>query len=91
MESLGAAIAKMLKLYKIEKPVRQNEALFIWSEVVGEVIAKHAQPEKIAYSKLIVRVDSPVWRNELNFRKSEILKQLNSHLEGAQIKEIVLR
>lgn len=91
MESLGSAIAKMLKLYQIEKPVRQNETFFIWNDVVGEVIAKHAAPEKIAYSKLFVKVDSPAWRNELNFRKAEILKQLNSHLGNAQIKEIILR
>ncbi len=91
MESLGAAITKMLKLYNIEKPVRQNEVFFIWEKTVGEVIAKHAAPEKIAYSKLFVKVDSPVWRNELNFRKSEILMQINSHLDNAQIKEIILR
>ncbi|MFH1214811.1 MAG: DUF721 domain-containing protein [Candidatus Neomarinimicrobiota bacterium] len=91
MESLGSAITKMLKFYKIEKPVRQNEAFFFWQEVVGEVIAKHASPEKISYSKLFIKVDSPVWRNELTFRKDEILKQLNSHLDNAQIKEIVLR
>lgn len=91
MESLGAAIAKMLKLYQIEKPVRQNEAFFIWVDVVGDVIARHATPEKIAYSKLFVKVDSPVWRNELSYRKAEILRQLNSRLLNAQIKEIILR
>lgn len=91
MESLGTAIAKMLKIYKIEKPVRQNEVFFIWSDIVGELIAKHATPEKIAYSKLFVRVDSPVWRNELSFRKEEILKQVNERLQDNRLKEIVLR
>jgi predicted nucleic acid-binding Zn ribbon protein len=91
LESLGAAIAKMLKTYKIEKPVRQNEVFFIWSDIVGEVIAKHAVPEKIAYNKLFVKVDSPIWRNELNFGKEEIRKKINKQLKDAQIKEIVLR
>jgi len=91
MESLGTAIARMLKIYGIEKPVRQNEVFFIWQDIVGEVIAKHATPEKVAYNKLFVKVDSPVWRNELNFRKEEILKRINSQLKNAQIKEIILR
>jgi len=91
MDSLGMAIARMLKIYGIEKPVRQNEVFFIWQDIVGEVIAKHATPEKIAYNKLFVQVDSPVWRNELNFRKEEILKRINSQLKNAQIKEIILR
>lgn len=91
MESLGTAIARMLKIYGIEKPVRQNEVFFIWQDIVGEVIAKHAIPEKVAYNKLFVKVDSPVWRNELNFRKEEILKRIKSQLKNAQIKEIILR
>jgi predicted nucleic acid-binding Zn ribbon protein len=91
MESLGAAIAKMLKLYNIEKPVQQNEALILWNDIVGKTISRHTTPEKIMYSKLFIRVDSPVWRNELNFRKAEILKKLNNQLKNAQIKEIVLR
>ncbi|HNZ36062.1 MAG TPA: DUF721 domain-containing protein [Candidatus Marinimicrobia bacterium] len=91
MESLGTAIARMLKIYGIEKPVRQNEVFFIWQDIVGEVIAKHAIPEKVAYNKLFVKVDSPVWRNELNFRKEEILKRINSQIKNAQIKEIILR
>ncbi len=91
MESLGTAIARMLKIYGIEKPVRQNEVFFIWQDIVGEVIAKHATPEKVAYNKLFVKVDSPIWRNELNFRKEEILKRINSQIKNAQIKEIILR
>jgi hypothetical protein len=47
MESLGAAIAKMLKLYNIEKPVQQNEALILWNDIVGKTITRHTTPEKI--------------------------------------------
>lgn len=89
--SLGEAIEKLLKVYKIEKPVRQNEALYYWSEIVGENIARHTTAEKVDYGKLYVRVDSPVWRNELSFQKEEILKKINERLKNAHLKEIVLR
>jgi predicted nucleic acid-binding Zn ribbon protein len=89
--TLGNAIDKMLKKYGIEKSVRQGQALFLWGEIVGEKIAKHTNPEKVAYGKLYIKVDSPVWRSELMYTKGQILKKLNNQLKGAKIKEIVLR
>ncbi len=91
MKSVGEVIDKLLNIYDIATPVRQHEALFIWEEVVGEVVARHTQPEKISYGKLYIKVDSPSWRNELNFQKKEILQNLNARLKNVKIKEIVLR
>jgi len=88
---LNQVIAKLLKTYRIEKPVQQHQALFEWRNIVGDEIARHTQPEKISYGKLVVKVDSPVWRNELIFSKEEILKKINQKLKKAKIKEIVLR
>ena len=82
---------KMIKKYGLESQVRQHEALFLWEKVVGENIAKHSKTEKISYGKLIVKVDSPVWRNELFFQKAEILNKINSLLNGTNITDIVLR
>lgn len=81
----------LIKKYGIETPVKQNEALFLWPKVVGENIAKHTKAEKISYGKLIVRVDSPVWRNELLFQKNDILNKINNLLKGTNINDIVLR
>lgn len=89
--TLSDAIDTMLKKYGIEKPVRQGQALFLWDEVVGEKIARHTTPEKVAYGKLYIKVDSPVWRSELVYTKDQILKKLNNQLKGAKIKEIVLK
>ncbi len=89
--SLQRAITKLLKTYRIEKPVQQHQALFEWNNIVGDEIARHTHPEKISYGKLVVKVDSPAWRNELVFSKGEILSKINKKLKKAKIKEIVLR
>lgn len=91
MKTLGEALEKMLQVYEIAQPVRQNEALFIWPEVVGEAIARHTQPEKVAYGKLYIKVDSPTWRQELMFRKKELLVNINARLKDVKLKEIILR
>ena len=89
--TLGQALNKMIKKLGVEKPIKQGQALYLWDEIVGKNISIHAVPEKIAYGKLYIKVDSPVWRNELIFNKDKILEKLNKQLKGSNIKEIVLR
>ncbi|MDD5764865.1 MAG: DUF721 domain-containing protein [Candidatus Marinimicrobia bacterium] len=89
--SLGDALQKMLRKYDIDKSIRQNQAMDVWNQIVGKAISIHAIPEKVAFGKLYIRVDSPAWRNELSFRKIEIMKKINKKLQGEMIKEIVLR
>jgi len=89
--SLGDALQKLFRKYDIDKSIRQNQAMDTWNQVVGRTISIHAVPEKVAFSKLFVRVDSPAWRNELSYRKIEIKKKINKKLHGEIIKEIVLR
>ncbi len=89
--SINNIFNKLIKKYGLEQSVRQNEALFLWPAIVGDQIAAHTTAEKISYGKLIVRVDSPVWRNELLFQKNSILNKLNNQLKGTNINDILLR
>lgn len=74
----------------MDKPVLQNRALVVWDEVVGEAIAKRAHPEEVKHGILVVRVDTPVWRNELSLKKNQILDALNQALGEPVIKDIRL-
>ena len=49
-----------------------------WPEFAGKAIAE--QTKRLRYDKgvLLVYMDSPVWRQELNYRKSEILERINT-------------
>ena len=89
--SLERALDKMIKHFGIERPVQQYQALNIWEDIVGKKIAKHTAAEKIAYGKLYVKVDSPLWRQELSLRREEILIRINKKLDKIKIKEIILR
>ena len=88
---LNKAFEKMLKKYAMETPIKQNQAIFLWKDIVGEQIASHTKAEKVSYGKLYISVDSPVWRNELVFQKEEILEKINIKLEKVLIKDIILR
>lgn len=88
---INKVFEKLIKKYGIEPEIRQNEALFLWKKVVGENISNHTKPEKVTYGKLYVKVDSPVWRNELIFQKNDILNKINTLMKNANINDIVLR
>jgi len=78
----------MLKEVGLDKAMAQHSALWIWNEVVGEAVAKRTHPETVKHHILTVNVDSPVWRQELTFQKSDIVKKLNQKLGSGTIKDI---
>ena len=90
MQSLKQAISSLLKSAGIDQPIEQNKALIIWGDVVGESIASNTEAKEVKHGILIVKVSTPVWRNEIAMRKREILKKLNVELGSTAIKNIRL-
>ncbi|MEO0092230.1 MAG: DUF721 domain-containing protein [candidate division WOR-3 bacterium] len=69
----------------------QQQVISMWSQVVGEQIAKNTQPIKVEGKTLIVVVSNPIWRNELKFLKSKIIKKLNDQIGEKAIADIRFR
>ena len=90
MEDIKKVLNKLLKSTGIDKAVLQNRSLIIWNEVVGEAVSNNATAEEVKHGTLVVRVRTPVWRNELSLRKREILHKLNKALGEPVIKDIKL-
>ncbi len=61
-----------------------------WPKVVGPFIASHTIDLSIKNHVLFVRVDSDALRNELNYSKSLLLKNLNGLVGKEILNEIVL-
>jgi hypothetical protein len=51
-----------------------------WTEVVGPVIASHAQPSSLRRGVLRVRTESPVWATEIGYLSEEIRDKINRML-----------
>ncbi len=86
---LSESLDKMIQEFHLEKTYQQSKALELWQEVVGEKLAMKTEPVKIEHGKLIVKVDSPVWRNELQFHKEKIQSDLNTRLGKQIVKTII--
>lgn len=91
LKSLRSTLNSLLKQYGLDVKIKQYEVFNVWQEAVGEHIAKVAIPQKIDRGVLIVKVEKPVWRNELVYMKGEIIEKVNKLLKEEIVKEIIFR
>lgn len=90
MQSLRRALYSLLKSTGIELSVEQSKALLVWEEVVGKSIAKNTEAQEVKHGTLMVKVSTPVWRNEIAMQKKEIIGKLNERIGSPVIKNIRL-
>jgi len=88
MQKLKAAINNLLKAAGLDAGVAQNKALLVWDDVVGAKVSENTTPEKVEAGTLYIKASNPTWRQELMFKKDDILKKLNKKLGEKTIKEI---
>lgn len=89
--TLGSVLEALIKSLGIEKQIEQYKIFDAWNAVVGEQIAKVAQPERIQNGVLVVSVSNAPWRAELTFRKREILEKIHAQLNSKSISDIRFR
>ena len=62
-----------------------------WRDIVGETIASHSFPEEIRNGKLYVKVDNPIWHQQLDLLKEELKQKIENKLEVPGFEKIVFR
>ena len=88
METLGSVLEQSLKRMDLVARLDEYAVWPVWNDVVGAVIARNAQPEKIRNGTMFIKVSSPVWMQQLQFMKEMIAGKLNQRLRGEIVKNI---
>jgi predicted nucleic acid-binding Zn ribbon protein len=88
IEKLGEVLEKSLKRLDPSGRLGEYGVWPIWNEVVGDMIARNAQPEKIRQGTLFVKVSSPVWMQQLQYLKETIVEKINRELGKEVVKNI---
>lgn len=80
---LGEAIDALLA--RMHGPDRKaaGSVFSRWTEIVGESVATHATPVKLADRTLLVEVDDQAWLTQLRFLSKDLLTTLRSHTDDA--------
>ena len=90
VKPLGEVIKEFYELHKGSDYMDEIKVVNSWPKVVGPFIASHTIDLSIKNHVLFVRVDSDALRNELNYSKSLLLKNLNGLVGKEILNEIVL-
>lgn len=80
-KKISDILPNVLKKLKIKKQIEQYKALPIWEEVVGKAISINTKPLFIKNGILFVLVDDPIWHQELELLKNQILDKINEKIE----------
>lgn len=88
---IGDIIRKLMKNPKLAGKLDQLDVLQAWEEIIGKQICKYVADQKIYKGTLYVKLKSAVVRNELSYKKSELISQINNRLGKKLLTNIVLK
>ncbi len=88
---VGSLLEELYTQPGIGEQLNRHQAWLIWDKLVGEQIAARARPLRLRNDILEVQVDHPVWMQQLQMLKPQILKKLNEQLPNIGITDIYLR
>jgi predicted nucleic acid-binding Zn ribbon protein len=89
-ERIREVLDRELRRLGIWQRLRETDAVAVFAEAVGDEIAKQARAVSIADGRLVIKVPSPVWRQELTFRRRELAEAVNRALGAKVVREIFL-
>ncbi|MEA3368835.1 MAG: DUF721 domain-containing protein [Candidatus Ratteibacteria bacterium] len=89
VEKIDKVLKRAFENLGMEKRLKEGRVLGAWDKLVGEQIARHAQPLGIKRKKLFVQVDNSNWVYQLTLHhKIDILDKLNQEAEEPLIRDI---
>ena len=78
----------VLKRIDPDHRLKAFEVWNFWNEIVGETVARRAQPSGFRNGVLFVTVSAHTWLQELQFMKHDLLERLNNRLGGPMVRDI---
>ena len=88
MEQLKKVLKKAINESGFKKAIDQEDAVFIWGEVVGKNISAVTEATGVDKGTLVIKTESATWRQELHMQKKEIINKINKKIGSIAIKEI---
>ena len=91
MRKLSSVIKKIVSNPKISDKLENLKIIEIWNEILGNNLQKYIIDSKVYDRKLLVKIKSSTLRNELGYKKTELINQINKRFGKKIIDEIILK
>ena len=88
---VGDIIRKLMKNPKLSAKLDELDALDAWEKILGKNLLKFVVEQRLYKGKLYVKLKSAPLRNELSYKKSELIEKINQKIGKEIIKEIILQ
>jgi len=88
MKKIGEVIDSFYKSHNLFKKEQKSSLIEIWSDVVGGHIAKKTTKIRVQNNILIVYVNHPIIKNELNYAKTNILNQIREKYKEKSLSDL---
>ena len=90
--AMGTLVPSVMKALGLEKRLQESQVFYLWQQIVGADVARHAQPISLRNGILAIAVDHPIWLQELQrFRKTLLLQKIQEHVGKKAIRDISFR
>lgn len=90
-QSINALLKEMLGKPGLGEQITRHQAWLIWDKIVGKQIAARARPLRLRKGVLEIAVDHPVWMQQLQMMKTQILAKIQEQTPKAGITDLYLR
>ena len=90
-QSVSSLLKEMLAKPGFGEQITRHQAWLIWDKIVGKQIAARARPLRLRKGVLEIAVDHPVWMQQLQMMKPQILAKIQDKAPSAGINDLYLR
>lgn len=87
---LSAALDSVMRSLRGPDRAAASGVFGRWEETVGEAIARHVTPIRLADGVLLVEVDEPAWATQFEFMTSDVRRRL-TEVAGVTVDRIEVR
>jgi len=86
--SLSDSIHSFLKEKKLDVEIHQQLITSEWKTIVGDSASNHTVNMFFKDKTLYVKMNNSCWKNELYYRKKEIIEKVNTYIGSDFISDI---
>ncbi|MGQ9858672.1 MAG: DUF721 domain-containing protein [Thermodesulfobacteriota bacterium] len=88
MEKLGEVLNRVFNQELLHGARKWDPILRVWPKVVGPFLARRCWPVSLRKGVLMVRVAGPLWMQELQLQKSELLERIGEEVGRERVRDI---
>jgi predicted nucleic acid-binding Zn ribbon protein len=85
---LGGDIARLLRRPGWAERLGAARVAAAWDDIVGEQLAAHCEPVRLAGRVLVVRASTPAWATQLRYLTAQLIERADAVLGAGSVREV---